>query len=395
MDTTLDRAATATAAPTMASPQAAVICMTLMSFTLISSEFMPIALLTPIAQELSITEGQAGQAIAISGFFAIITSLFSNTLFSKIDRRTVVLLYTAAMVLSGLIVTFAPNAKTFMFGRALIGISIGGFFSIATAIFATIATGAQLVKALAWLQAGSALAAVIAQPLGSFLGGWIGWRGAFFVVVPIGLLALVWQLLVLPRLPPKASVSVGQTFALMRNRTFAIGMAAMTLFFMGQFSLSTYLRPYLEGVTNLDVNTLSLVLLSIGLAGLAGTTLIGRLLMTHLGAVLIVYPAALVLVVLLLIGFGPVAGVVAGLLALWGFLTTPIPVAWNTWMTRVIPNQLEAGGGLLVALIQLGITAGAFVGGFLFDHAGWWGPLALSALMMLGSALFAVAAGKK
>jgi predicted MFS family arabinose efflux permease len=386
MDTTFDnRMAEA------ASPWGAVICMTLMTFVLIASEFMPVSLLTPIAEELAITEGQAGMAISVSGFFAVVTSLFSNGLLARLDRRTVVLGYTAVLVLSGIAITFAPNYLIFMVGRALIGVSIGGFWSLATAIVARIVSGPDVPKALAMLQGGTALAAVIAAPLGSFLGGLIGWRGAFFIVVPIGIAAFAWQALVLPRMPGGQTASPGRAFRLLGNRTFALGMAAMTLFFMGQFALSTYLRPFLEGVTGLDVNTLSLVLLGLGLAGLAGTSLIGLFLRSHLSAVLVGFPTALAAVALLLIGLGPVAIATTGLLILWGFLTTPIPVAWGTWMTRVVPDQLEAGGGLQVALIQFAITAGAFSGGLLFDSAGWWSAFALGALLLLGSAIVAVA----
>jgi predicted MFS family arabinose efflux permease len=193
-------------------------------------------------------------------------------------------------------------------------------------------------------------------------------------------------------MPGGGTASTGASYRLLANRTFALGMAAMTLFFAGQFALSTYLRPFLEVVTALDVNTLSLVLLGIGLAGLAGTSLIGFLLRAHLSAVLVAFPAALAAIALLLIGLGPVAIATTGLLMLWGFLTTPIPVAWGTWMTRVVPDQLEAGGGLQVALIQFAITFGAFSGGLLFDSAGWWSAFALGALLLLGSASVAVAA---
>ena len=300
--------------------------------------------------------------------------------------------YTAVLVLSGVAITFAPNYLAFMFGRALIGVSIGGFWSLSTAIVARIVPAPDVPKALAMLQGGTALACVIAAPLGSFLGGLIGWRGAFFIVVPIGIAAFVWQALVLPRMPRGGGSSTGRSFRLLRNRSFALGMAAMTLFFMGQFALSTYLRPFLEGVTGLDVSTLSLVLLAIGLAGLAGTWLIGFILGAHLGAVLVAFPAALAVVALLLIGFGPVAIATAGLLILWGFLTTPIPVAWGTWMTRVVPGELEAGGALQVALIQFAITAGAFSGGLLFDGAGWWSAFAFGALLLLASAAIAATA---
>jgi predicted MFS family arabinose efflux permease len=255
-------------AATDATPWPAVACLSLLTFVLVASEFMPVSLLTPIASELGITEGQAGQAIAVSGFFAVVTSLFGNSLLAHLDRRIAVVLYTVVLVLSGLAVTFAPNYLAFMVGRALIGVSIGGFWSLSTAILARLVRGPDLPKAIAMLQGGTAFASVIAAPLGSFLGGIIGWRGAFFIVVPIGLAGIAWQLMVLPRLPATQGVSVKAMLSLLRGRVFAIGMAATTFAFMGQFAITTYLRPFLETVTGLDVNSLSLVLLGLGLAGL-------------------------------------------------------------------------------------------------------------------------------
>jgi len=375
---------------TKTTPWSAVICMMLTSFTLVASEFMPVSLLTPIAGELVITAGQAGQAISISGFFAVFTALFSNVVLGRFDRRLVVLGYTIVMVASGLAVTFAPNYLVFMIGRALIGISIGGYWSLSTAIIARIASAQDVPKALAMLQGGSALAAVIAAPLGSFLGGLIGWRGAFFIVVPIGTLAFIWQIVVLPRMSGGEHGSLGRTFSLMANRTFALGMTAMILFFMGQFALSTYLRPFLEDITHLSVNALSLVLLGIGLAGLGGTWLIPSILRSHMAHVLIGFPAVLVIIALALVGLGSFASATAGLLLLWGLFTTPVPAAWTTWMTRTIPEHLEEGGAWFVALIQFAITSGAFAGGLLFDHVGWWSPFTLSAMAMVGSAATAV-----
>jgi predicted MFS family arabinose efflux permease len=371
---------------------AAVTCLSLLTFVLIASEFMPVSLLTPIANELGITEGQAGQAISISGLFAVVTALFGNALLKGLDRRNAVLLYTGILVVSGLIITFAPTYLVFMVGRALIGVSIGGFWSLSTAILARLVSGSDLPKAIAMLQGGTAFASVIAAPLGSFLGGLIGWRGAFFIVVPIGLAGLLWQLAVIPKLPADGAVSVGRMFGLLRRRAVAIGMAATTLAFMGQFSLATYLRPYLEGVVGLDVNSLSLVLLGLGLAGLAGTAAVGLLLRSRLTPVLVGIPSLMALLALLLIAFSNWPVAVAAMLLVWGFLANPIPVAWNTWMARVIPHDLEAGGGLQVALIQFAITFGASIGGLLFDTTGWWSPFVLAAVLLAASALLATRA---
>jgi len=376
-------------------PWAAVTCLSLLTFLLVGLEFMPVSLLTPIAQDLAISEGQAGQAIAVSGLFAVITSLFGNAFLARLDRKTVVLLYTAVLVASSLAVALAPNFLVFLVGRALVGISIGGFWSLSTAILARLASGADLPKAIALLQGGTAFAVVIAAPLGSFLGGLIGWRGTFFITVPIGLAALVWQLAVLPKMPATAAVSVARIFGLLRNRRFAIGMAATSLAFIGQNALSIYLRPFLESVTGVELNGLSMMLLGLGIGGLAGTSIVGFVLRRHLAALLIGLPSGLAMLALLLIALGPFTAVTAALLVLWGVFTTPIPVAWNTWMTRIIPGELEAGGGLQVALIQFAIAGGAFAGGVLFDTAGWWSAFLLAAVLLAGSALLAALASPR
>ncbi|TKK15721.1 MFS transporter [Enterobacter cancerogenus] len=382
-------------APEMTSAWSAVISMALLCFVLVSSEFMPVSLLTPIANDLSVTEGQAGQAIAFSGLFAVITSLFGNTLLARFDRRTAVIFYTLVMVMSGVIVTSAHGYGMFMFGRALIGISIGGFWSLSTAILVRVVRPVSVPKAIAILQGGTALAFVVAPPLGSFLGSLIGWRGAFFTVVPAGVICLIWQMVVIPKLPPQRDTSIRQIASLLRSRTFALGMIAVTLAFMGQFSLSTYLRPFLESVTGLGINMISLFLLGVGIAGLTGTLISGFFVRDNLLPALTGLPAGLAIVAGLLTGLGHIPAATGALLLVWGILVTPIPVVWNTWMTRIIPDELEAGGALMVALIQFAITMGAFTGGELFDHQGWVSTFMLAAALLVASAIIAVLPGRR
>ena len=107
--------------------------LTLCVSTLIASEFMPVSILTPIASDLQLTEGAAGQAIAVSGLFAVLTSLSIATLTRGIERRRLLLGLTLLMLVSGLTVAFAPNYLVFLTGRALLGVVVGGFWSMSAA----------------------------------------------------------------------------------------------------------------------------------------------------------------------------------------------------------------------------------------------------------------------
>ena len=361
-----------------------VFAMSLCVFTLIASEFMPVSLLTPIASDLKITEGMAGQGIAISGAFAVLTSLLLPMLIGSMDRKKLMLMLTVLMGISGAIVAMAPNDSIYMLGRGLIGVVIGGFWSMSAAMAMRLVPPDKVPKALAIFNGGNALATVIAAPLGSYLGSIIGWRGAFWAIVPIALITLIWQWKALPALKTEASATgSGNILKALKNRAIAYGMAGCGIFFMGQFTLFTYLRPFLETVTHTSVSTLSLLLLSIGFSGFIGTLIISSLLKRILYGLLIGIPIFMAMIAVALIPFGSNLLIVALLLALWGLVATAAPVAWWTWLAKAMPHNAEAGGGLMVAVVQLSIALGSTVGGLLFDVNGYQSTFIASTVILL------------
>src|SRR5258708_29387314 len=136
----------------------AVYALALCVAVLIASEFMPVSLLSPIAHDLRLTEGQAGQAIWISGVIAVVTSLFITVIAGKFDRRTVLIALTVLLVVSGTIVAFALNFLVLMIGRALLGIAIGGFWSMSAATIMRLVPAESVSRVLAILYRGNATA---------------------------------------------------------------------------------------------------------------------------------------------------------------------------------------------------------------------------------------------
>ncbi|WP_180126755.1 MFS transporter [Rhodoferax sp. BLA1] len=358
--------------------------MALCVFALIASEFMPVSLLTPLARDLRVSEGQAGLGIAISGAFAVLTSLSILAMAGNMNRKTLLLGLTALMAVSGAVVALASNYLIYMVGRALIGVVIGGFWSLSAATAMRLVPVSLVPRALAIFNGGNALATVIAAPLGSYLGSVIGWRGAFFCLVPVALIAFIWQGVSLPSMPTQARpAGSGNVFRLFELPVLAVGMLAASTFFMGQFVLFTYLRPFLEAVTRVDVATLSLVLLTMGVAGFIGTTAIGSVLKWNFYRTLIGIPILMAVIAVALSLFGSQLAVVTTLLGIWGLVATAAPVAWWSWLASTLPQDAEAGGGLMVAVIQLAIALGSAIGGWLFDVSGYQSTFVASAVLLL------------
>lgn len=384
MDTCAETADAVT--ETMAPAWGAVFAMTLGVFGLITAEFLPASLLTPMAHTLGVTEGMAGQTVTATAVVALFTSLVISVVTRNTDRRVVLLAFSVLLIGSNLLVAYAPNLTVMLLGRVLLGVAIGGFWTMSAATAMRLVPEAMVPRALSIIFSGVSVATVAAAPLGSYFGHLIGWRNVFLIATAIGVFALIWQWFTLPRMPSNGSARMGTLIEVMKRPAMRTGMAAVILVFTGHFAFFTYLRPFLETVTGVGVNGLSAMLLGFGIANFIGTSLAGFLLERNLRLMLLLMPLAMGAMALALVTLGraPVADAV--LVSLWGMAFGCVPVAWTTWITRTVPDQAESGGGLIVAAVQLAITLGAAVGGAIFDASGASGVFVASAVVLLVAA---------
>ncbi len=375
---------------------------------LITVEFLPVSLLTPMAQDLGISEGVAGQSVTVTAFVAMFASLFITQAIGTIDRRKVVILFSVLLTLSCLLVSFAESFTLLLLGRACLGLGLGGFWAMSASLTMRLvptrvvpkalsvifgAVPARTVpKALSVIFGAVSIALVIAAPLGSFLGGIIGWRNVFNAAAVMGVLCIIWVWKALPSLPGEAAHHKQNMFALLKRPGVLAGMTAIFMAFAGQFAFFTYIRPVYMTMAGFDVDGLTLVLLSFGIASFVGTSLSSQFLKRSLKVALAGAPLVLAISAAVLVLWGSDKWVASAIAIIWGFAFALVPVGWSTWITRSLADQAEKAGSIQVAVIQLANTCGAAVGGVALDHLGLTSPLVISGTLMLLTAL--LVAGK-
>lgn len=298
------------------------------------------------------------------------------------------------MLSSLVLIAVAPNFAVLMAARALLGIVVGGFWALSTATVMRLVPEHSVTKALGLVYMGNAVATAFAAPIGSYLGGVIGWRGVFWALVPITLANLAWQWFALPAMPPKAANPVGKVFRLLKRPNVAFGMLGVMLTFGGVFCVFTYLRPFLETHTGATTPQLSLLLLCLGVAGFAGTSAATSLTRKHLYVLLGGLPILLAGVTLCLLAVGDSMWAIGATLIVWGTIQSATPVCWSTWLSKGIADEPESGGGLMVAAIQLAIMLGAGFGGLLLDHLSVTATFVGGAVLLLGSAIVVGTGGR-
>jgi len=365
----------------------AVLAMSLGVFSLVTAEFLPASLLTPMAADLSVTEGAAGQAVTATAVIGMLTSLLISAATRRIDRRIVLLAFSFLLIASNLLVALAANLPLLLVGRALLGIALGGFWTMSAAVTMRLVPQAQVPRALSIIFCGVSAATILAAPVGSFLGGIIGWRGVFLIAAALGAVTLIVQFATLPHMASAGMARMRTLADVLIRPGIGIGMIAAMLVFTGHFAFFTYIRPFLETVTGVGLSTVSAVLLGFGIANFLGTLLAGRLLQHSLRLTLMAMPLLIGGLGLSLVVLGTEPMAVFVMVGLWGLAFGAVPVAWSTWLTRTVPDEAETAGGLLVAAIQLAIAMGAAAGGAILDVSGVSGVFAAGSAILLVAAL--------
>jgi DHA1 family purine ribonucleoside efflux pump-like MFS transporter len=383
---TLSPAADAARAGT--SNWAGIASLTLGVFGLVTAEFLPASLLTAMAQDLGVSDGAAGQAVTATAAVGAVAALTLPILTRNLDRKKVILALTTLLLLSNVLAATAGSLAVLIAARALLGVGLGGFWSMAAALAMRLVPEHLFARAMSAILTGVSVATVCAAPVGAYMGDLWGWRSAFVAAGVVSIVTLVAQAFTIPSLPPKDNPNVKVLFELLGRTNVRVALIAVLLVVSGHFAGFTYIRPFMEHITHLSVSAISATLLAYGIAGFFGN-FAGAFLAERSERLAIVAGAVLIaLLAATLWTAGASVPVAIAAIALWGFAFAVFPIGFQTWIVRAAPDQAEGAGGLMVAAFQIAIAGGAIGGGILVDRIGaLGGPVFATIALALGALL--------
>ncbi|MCS0646831.1 MFS transporter [Curtobacterium flaccumfaciens] len=333
------------------------------SFVLVLSEFLPIGLLPAIADDLDVGIGTAGLMVVATGLVGAVAAPVVTVLTSRLDRRVVLVSLTVLLVIADGLAAIAPSFWVLLIARMLLGVGIGGFWAIGAGIAGRLVRPELTIRATSLITAGVSVATVVSLPLGALVSSLASWRLGFVIGGALGVVALVLQLAMLPRIPAQQRVRFATLGALLRVPRARVGLIAAAFVFAAQFAAYTYIAPYLQQLVGVGPDTVTIALLVFGVAGIVGNFAAGftldRSVLGTIGASKFVLAAAVVLLPLLA---HSVVGVFV-LLVVWGLVWGALPLGMQTWMSTASPAGSETGLALFVTTIQLAIAAGSVLGG--------------------------------
>ena len=374
--------------PAARRPWLAVSAVGLATFSVVTTEMLPVGLLTSIAGSLGTSMGRAGLMISLPALLAALFAPLVVMAAGGMDRRRILCGLLALLVLANLASALAPSLIWLLAARVLVGFCMGGIWAIAGGLAARLVPQASMGLATSIIFGGVAAASVLGVPLGALIGDFAGWRWAFGGMAGFSALVLALHVAVLPALPATGSANLRQFSHQLANRRLQAGLALTLLLVAGHFMSFTFVRPLLLTVSGFDAQWMSALLLAYGIAGIAGNFLAGIIAARRTVPSLAAIAMGLLLapVLFLSVGDSPTGG--GAVLLVWGLAYGGVSVGLMTWMMQAAPRAVEIATALYVGVFNIGIALGSWAGGQLVDgwglHATLWlsGGFAAAALLL-------------
>ncbi|MBF6180786.1 MFS transporter [Nocardia otitidiscaviarum] len=365
----------------------AVAAVTLGIFALMTSELLPVGLLTPVAADLRVSAGVAGLMVTVPGLVAAVSAPLVTLATGRIDRRVVLAVLVGLVGAANLASAFATDFTLILLARVLIGISVGGFWALAGGIALRLVPPRHVTRATAVIFGGVETASVLGVPTGTLLGDLSGWRVAFAAVGVLGLTSLVCIVLLMPNVPAQRTLVLGDLpRVLTTNAGVRAGIALTFLVVTGHFLAYTFVRPVLlsHGV---DDGVIGALLLAFGIAGICGNFIAGALIAKYLRHTVGGLAVLLAVGMLTLLTVDHTAATAAVTLVVWGLGYGAVPVTLQTWILDTAPQDPEAASSMYVSAFNLSIAFGALFGGLAVNELGAGSVLWLGTALALGALL--------
>ena len=358
-------------------------------FVFLTTELMPVGLLTPLSESLDVRVGIAALMVTLYGVSAGLGVTFIVAWTRRVNRRVLLVTLLALLALGNLITAVSPTFPLVLATRLVMGLASGVFWAIGVSMAMRLVGERYASRAAAIVMSGISIATVVGIPLGTVLENLTDWRTTFLIWAGLSLLVFFAVGVTVPSLPSANAVSVREVFGLpLKNVRLRLVLFTVVLFVLGHFGAYTFVRPFLENNASATPFFITGVLMIFGVGGAIGNFVAGHTVNKSLRGTFVVGGAGLVvsLLLLLAIGNGPAGSIVP--LALWGLAFGVVQLSQVNMTLGAAPETFEAAMSLNTMAYNTSIALGALFGGVFVDGLGvrsvvWFGAVLAAASLVL------------